>query len=1037
LRKWRRPAFRAGTHNLRAEGRALRHPNYARVTRILRTFPFPMPALFSLLLTLTGSAGAAPDTAAYWQQGVSYRIVASLDEPSGVLTGRVRITYVNRSPDTLRDFSVHQYLNAFRPGSRWAAADSAEGVERFQRLADPDHAFERITSSTVMGAALRPDYPYAPDSTIAHWALPRALAPGDTLTADIEWQARPSTLPRRQGRAGRRFDCAQWYPKVVVYDRHGWQDHPLYPAGEFYGEFATYDVTLDLREDQVIGATGVPVEGDPGWEKAKAEPGWVVDYQRDWYGRRWKVGMLEGPSNLPTFQPSAGCSAPGRKCVRFYAEDVHHFAFSLNPDYVYEEGRYGAVVVRVLYLPEDRREWAGAAVQRTEAALAWLDTLFGTFAWPQITNVHRIEGGGTEFPMMVMNGGAGLGLIVHEVGHNYTMGILANNEWREGWLDEGFTSFQAGWFVEARGGPPAYTGLDARMLFWDVQRWSEPIATQSERFRDFATYNTMIYVKGQLFFEQLRYVVGDETMRAILRAFYARWKLKHVDEAAFRGVAEEVSGRDLGWLFGQWLHGTPLIDFRLRDVDRQRLPDGRWRTTVTVERLGDGWMPLEIGDGDRVYARTAGQQEVERVEFLTAERPGRLMLDPRQRGHDWNMLNNYEGRGGGGRRERRIDNPTRETTRRDRRVSAVGPVAWFNDHAGVTVGLRGRGNYLGRYDRSLTLLTYGLREHGSWLPNTYQRFDTSVRGLVPRTATSVAAWSAEGRAGAAVSLDRTLRRHLTFGPDVHTGAAAVWMATTDLAYLDARLWDDAGTVEIGPWASTELRRGEAVLRGRIDVRGGVLYWQPGVGIRSRQRYDVEGFGRVTGAASVRAPGPLGVTLGARLFGGGYVAPSSPPRQRRIMVAGADPYETFTNPLLRSRGALLVRPGLNYHAPGDANLRAFRADLGGRWALSANVEVLKPVLQRKRGFLRAASLSGFVDAGVVDTLALRSSPPGRWYTTLYDGGVGLVTRHVVGDLDWTMRLELPLVANRWTSTADFRPGDGRLAFRWQVSLEPSF
>src|SRR5437879_12575478 len=128
---------------------------------------------------------AADDAGGYWQQQVSYQITASLDEASGTLTGHERITYVNRSPHTLRDFYVHQYLNAFRPGSRWAAADQAEGRERFQHLQDPDYAFERITSATVMGQGLRPDYPYAPDSTIAHWTLPRSLGPGDSLTVEI------------------------------------------------------------------------------------------------------------------------------------------------------------------------------------------------------------------------------------------------------------------------------------------------------------------------------------------------------------------------------------------------------------------------------------------------------------------------------------------------------------------------------------------------------------------------------------------------------------------------------------------------------------------------------------------------------------------------------------------------------------------------------------------------------------------------------------------------------------------------------------
>src|SRR2546426_6400713 len=97
---------------------------------------------------------------------------------------------------------------------------------------------------------------------------------------------------------------------------------------------------------------------------------------------------------------------------------------------------------------------------------------------------------------------------------------------------------------EAHGGPPAYDGLEPGVLWLDLERWSEPISTVSEQFRDFLIYQEMIYSKAQLFYEQLRYVVGDETMRRILREYFARWKLKHVDEDAFRRVAEEVSRQD-------------------------------------------------------------------------------------------------------------------------------------------------------------------------------------------------------------------------------------------------------------------------------------------------------------------------------------------------------------------------------------------------------------------------------------------------------------------------------------------------------------
>ena len=984
-----------------------------------------MLSVLALLALQTPAADSFP-AAPYWQQQVAYRITAALDEPSGVLTGHVRILYVNRSPDTLSDFFVHQYLNAFRPGSRWSAVDSAEGRVRFQHLRDPDYAFERITAATVMGVAGLPDYPFAPDSTVAHWRLPRPLGPGDSLVAEIDWRARPSTLPRRQGRQGRRFDFAQWYPKVVVYDGHGWEAHPLYPAGEFYGEFGTFDVTLDLPEDQVIGATGVPVCGDPGWERARAVPGMPVDYQRDYYGA------------VPNDCPPA---APGRKTVRFRAEQVHHFAFSLNPRYVYEQGRYGGVVVRVLYQPQDTATWGhGIAVSRTETALAWLDSLYGTFAWPQLTNVHRIEGGGTEFPMMVMNGGASLGLILHEVGHNYTMGILANNEWREGWLDEGFTSFQTAWYTETHGGGDEYPDLEAGILFDDLDRWSEPVSLVSERYRDFFIYNEMIYNKAQLFYEQLRYVVGDDVMHRILRTWYARWRLKHVDEDKFRAVCEEVSGQDLGWLFGQWLHGTPLIDYRLDRVERRRLPDGKWRITATIRRLGDGWMPVEIGDEHRVYARATGQPEVERVEFIADAKPGRLMLDPRARAHDWNMLNNAEPRGlfrDRALRQYGVDDPLHQPARRDRLAVGLVPVGWYNDAGGVSLGIRSRANYLGRYERHLFLATTGTRSDATQRTAFYGRVNDPVAHLMPRTETSVSGWWAEGRAGVAFTVDRSLRQRWVDRADPHGGFDAIWMATTDLGYLDSRLWDDAGTLEAGPWFASTWPAGRTLLHARVGARGGVAYRFPGQGIASVDRYDVEGFLRGTAELSARRPFVGGTRLGVRVFGGGYLAHSPPPLQRRIYVAGADPYETFTNPLLRSRGALFVRPGFHYQEPGDANLRGFAPELGGRWALSANLELSRSLLSRRQGVVRSIALEAFGDGGVVDSAAVPSATGRRAATTLWDAGVGLVSTHQIGDLGWTMRFELPLVVNRWEFAADRETGDGRSAFRWTFSLAPSF
>ena len=985
-----------------------------------------------LTLALLQQATPGPGPAPYWQQFVAYEIDASLDEPSGVLSGRQRVLYRNNSPDTLRQLSFHLYLNAFRPGSRWADADSLEDNRRFNDLKDPDFGFNHVRNVSVMGQAVEAIYPFAPDSTIVRFMLPRPLAPGDSLVADLDWDARPSIPPRRQGRRGRAFDFAQWYPRVVAYDEYGWEEHPLYPAGEFYGEFGTFLVRLDVASDQVIGATGVPVCGDPGWEAASRQPGRPIEYERDFYGDPARFGCGTAPS------------APDRKVVTWYAADVHHFAISLNPDYRYEGGRWGGVAVHVLYQPGDEKSWGnGVAVQRTEKALAWLDQTFGPFAWPQITNVHRIEGGGTEFPMMIMDGGASEGLIVHELGHNYVMGILANNEWREGWLDEGFTSYQEGLYTEANGGNANVAGTEQFLVGMQLDGYAEPYSMVSNDYRDFFTYSVSIYSGGELFLRRLQYVVGDSAMQAVLRRYYAEWKLKHVNEDRFRGVAEEVSRQPLGPFFAQQLHGVELTDYAVGRTSRAQGAGGEWVTRVEVVRNAPRQLPVEVrvvAETDTVTVRAAGTAQREWVEVRTRSRPKGVTLDPRVQTGDWNFTNNHKSFGllpNSGRTEPYLDTYFSTKTARDHRTLGLAPEAWYNDAGGVTVGVRSRTDYMGRFDQNVLSITGGTG-WGADDPQTgvdvFARVKNPTWLRAPNMTQVFEGYSMEGRAGATVTLEHQRRAHRSFGPTVTKGLSLRWVATTDTAFLDPGYYQNAGTGEASIYGGVSNRSGAWQWSAHATLGGGVMYDHEGPGVTTDQRYDTQGYFRGAFVATARRPLGKAMSVALRGYAGAALADAPVAKQRQIYLAGADPYQQLYNPFLRSEGALLVRPGVYYQAPGGANLRGFDPHASSRQAYSLNAQLDYTLLTRRR-----VRLFSKVTVSLWGDAALADLPSGsEVYGPLRgfaDAGVGISASHRIGSTSFVTRFDVPIFVSEATLAQDSDPGD-QVGFRWLFSFAPA-
>ena len=593
-----------------------------------------------------GTSPANGDTVGYWQQRANYEMTARLDETRHVLIATGTLRYTNNSPDALTGMYVHQYLNAFRPYSKWSDVDEREGRNRFQLLEDPAYGYERFTSRpTVDGTPVSVDYPGSPDSTVAHFILPKPLRPGQTVAVSFAWEARVPTTFRRNGRRGRHYDFAQWYPKVAVYDRGGWQQNALLPAGELYGEFGDFRVALVVNDDQVLGATGVPVAGDPGWERAKRGTG-AVTLQRAAYG-------AAGGSALVPIAP------PSMRTVVFEAKNVHHFAWSTDPEYRYEGGAHvrtlprartdfktwDTVAVHVLYRPGDDSTWGQNIVaKRTVDAIKWLEDLYGPYAYPQLTVVHRLDNSGTEFPMMVQNGSPANELVLHEAGHMFTYGILANNEWRSAWMDEGLTSYQTSWRLgetrheiaanaltaDPRWMAPALTATEMQQRERYITA-AEPVGGNAEAFRSFNNYNAMVYQRAEEMYGALRDVVGDLYFRRILQEYYARWALKHVDRVALQKTAERVQGAPLGWFFDQWLDQTGEVQYTLKEVAVTQRKPNEWVTTARLVRIGAYRHPMPVGVRTATgwtFVRADALKDDQRITVTTPEKPDLVRLDP-------------------------------------------------------------------------------------------------------------------------------------------------------------------------------------------------------------------------------------------------------------------------------------------------------------------------------------------------------------------------------------------------------------------------
>jgi hypothetical protein len=977
---------------------------------------FAIGALAAILCagSMPGGIGAQTislqaDSATYWQQRADYTITVDLDTKNRALGGRETIAYRNNSPDTLDAFYMHLYPNAFRDKTSPLIRDFLQGtLYFFVGLPKSMRGWLDVIELKVNGEPVQ----FTVDGTILSASFPKPLLPGGAASFELAFKEKIMPRIGRSGYSGDQYDMAQWYPKMVVYDANGW--HPdQYRMGEFYGEFGTFDVHITLPERYVIAATGVPVSGDPGWDR----------------NRQRRGSAHPGGGNPEAPKPDA------MKTVQFHAENVHDFAWSANPAFIVQDTLYNGYRVMSFYRPWNRA-WADTMLAREIRIMRWLEGVAGPYPYPQVSVVDCPTHGGMEYPMLAMNGSADEDLALHELAHMYFYAMLANDERAEAWLDEGFVQYLVFWNAEERFGPfgrpdeRAFPfSLFRKRRMWDAiaspvvnlhrTGYAERIATRADEFRN--GFSTMPYIGAPLFLRALRYTVGDETFRKIILTYVSRWKFRHVDEDAFRSVCEEISGMDLGDLFKEWLHTTKRCDYRLSRFKVKPAKEG-FAAEVGIERKGELIMPLTLAfrlkNGNTVAERIDGMPRTIDTTFTFDSRPVSAAINPDNEILDVYQLDNFAPH----RRSIALDVPFNTYYPLDSYQYRVLPIGYYNDVDGGKIGLRLRGAYDDYYRRFTLQGLYGFESRKT---DYYASYGAPL-GYFGRDA-SIAAemFNREGRQGAFIDLHKIRRKSLFDPLTQHLDFNVGYHEVKDTSYVFPFTYEKGRNV----WGGLGFR-----IAPRTDIFASELsltydrslWW-------SDLHYETFTM-TMRFWPAIRFTFPL--KPGVRFFLGH--AAIDPPLQECFNLAGADALTRERSFWLRSVGAFPKDQYNNFHVAGDANLRGYYdGTFAFRHVFASNVELKLPFpLPVSRATSRRLDrrLYLFYDWGkVLDKRPLEGLPPGirdgfdenSFDNVLTDFGVGVSL--------WKITAEFPLYLSNPALVGEADRWD----FRWTIGFSRLF
>ena len=532
--------------------------------------------IFVLVLTVFNTILQAQNKNCYWQQHVDYSMELDMNVENYQYQGTQKLVYTNNPPDELKRVYFHLYFNAFQPGSEMDIhlqniEDSddrmiAEGKSRIAGLSPEEIGYLHPSSLTQDGEKVI----FNEEGTVLVVDLAKPILPGGNSTFEMNFKGQVPVLIRRAGRnseEGVALSMSQWYPKMAEYDFEGWHADP-YIAREFHGVWGDFDVKLTIDKKYVVGGTGYlqnPQEIGHGYEAPGTKVKKVKDKTLTWH---------------------------------FKAPMVHDFMWAADPGYVHDTLKMeNGPTLHFLYKnnPEIIENWKKLQ-PKTAEAMEFFSKNIGIYPYEQYSVIQGGDGGMEYAMSTLITGGRNLNSLIsvmsHELAHSWFQHILATNEAKHEWMDEGFTSFISNLCMNKIMGrnkvnpfENSYKGYTNLALSGIEQ----PQTTHADRYRNNFAYGISAYSKGSIFLSQLGYIIGQDKLMEAIRKYYDDFKFKHPVPNDFKRTAEKVSGMELDWYLTDWTQTTNTIDYGIKDV----FADGE-TTKISMERIGLMPMPLDI-----------------------------------------------------------------------------------------------------------------------------------------------------------------------------------------------------------------------------------------------------------------------------------------------------------------------------------------------------------------------------------------------------------------------------------------------------------